>query len=324
MATDLEQLTGFLDEEDMHYAVDKNGRAIHVPFGACTVRIFIVEDGEGLTFRAPQVFNLTESLHREATLVWMSKHVYETKIGHFGYDPRDGEIDVSHFHPIEDGELTKTQFMRLLHVVRQVATDDAKQLRHVAFTGQEPPEEDEDEDTLTPEPAPTPGEAAEPLTALPPTGDLPPEVRTDNWPAAPMPEPAWLKLAFGAFRAQLAQPIEAGRRLRLRGELWPELLRRRAASVEDGMVYQTASLATDFRLGEVQEYALAYVAYLHSLGEIEPTEAQIVTAFGEAASGAGAEIVEHLVTAGLLWRTGSGQEATYTLSPQAAMAYRRG
>ena len=291
MPVDLDLLCAHLEAEGLRYGVEREGEVIYVPFGGATVRVFLCEDGEGISVQVPQVFNLRDTPHREAALAWIAEHTYNTKIGHFGYDPRDGEVDVSHFCPVEDGTLTAEQFLRVIQVCRAVATEDVRNLRRVAF-GRRPKaidtekddadfdDEDEDdgfdEDPFADEDADVEEDEDEEDddeegAALEDVPELPP---------APVDEGEWLELATLSFAALCADVDRRPLVRRLRDEVWPRLVKLRDASVAAGKSYRLPAVLGELGLAASDELVLLFMLARQARDDVRITTTEVEAMLG--------------------------------------------
>ncbi len=269
MSIGIDTICGYLDELELRYAVGREGELVIVPFGALNVRIMLCENGEGLALQVPQVYNLSNASHLEACLTWMAEHTYRHKIGHFGYDPRDGEVDVSFFFPIQDGHITLEQFRRLLMVCRDVATLDVENLRRVAHGKPPAPTED-------PVGPPDPDTAADIerfrrlLEGV--DGDDAPDSEEER-PApeaiveGPQDEAEWLRTVIAAFRTFCGRALEADSLERMRTEVWPEFVRAREASQAPERPYRTVRLLTEWDVGPREEYVLLFMLARQAAGD---------------------------------------------------------
>jgi hypothetical protein len=269
MAIGIDTICGYLDELELRYAVGRDGDLIIVPFGALNIRIMLCENGEGIALQVPQVYNLSDVPHLEACLSWMCEHTYKHKIGHFGYDPRDGEVDVSFFFPVQDGHVTLEQFRRLLMVCRDVATLDVEDLRRVAHG--KPPAVPED--AAGP---PDPESAAEIerfqrlLEGLDSedSGDADDgTTATEAIAEGPRDEAEWLRTVVAAFRTFCGRTQETESLERMRTEMWPEFARAREESRSDERPYRTLRLLEECGIDPREEYVLLFMLARQAAGD---------------------------------------------------------
>ncbi len=257
MSIDIETIKGYLDDEELVYAVFEGRPDIVVPFGTQNVLVEITEDGGAVRFRAPQVFNLEGTPHMLECLKWMANHTYGRKIGHFGFDPRDGEVDCCFVFPVEDGEMTQRQFMRSLQTVRHEACVSVEELRQVAFG-------------KTPE-APESGLSGEFARMLEQLRGLAPEARfdVDSLPAAPVDEGQWLSAVADALNA-LCSPLMLGEGelTTLRETVWPRIQALREESTAAGQRYITVETAHALGLSREDELVVLFMLARQKLGDL--------------------------------------------------------
>jgi len=268
-------ICSYLDEMGLGHTVSGGGEIVVVPFGAIDIRIFVCEGGEGVTFQVPQVFNIADTDKREECLAWMAEHTYKHKIGHFGYDSRDGEVDVSFFFPVEDSDFSRLQFERLLLVIRNVAVRDVQELRKVAFgRGSESPDEGDVErlreilegvdDTV---------EAIEPA---PDAAGQPGNGGPVAFPAGgPVDERGWLEWTSASLLEHGKDVADHDAFRRIWAELWPAARDLRARSVAAGITYRTLAVRTEAGLSDAEELALLYMLARHTIGDTRVTLREI-------------------------------------------------
>lgn len=297
MAVNIETLTGYLDEMEMRYALGRGEDLIIVPFDSINVRIILCENGEGIVFQAPQAYNLRSVGDLESCLVWMAQHTARHKIGHFGFDPRDGEVDVSFFFPVMDGTITLEQFRRMLLVCRDVALSDVDGLRRVAHgqpaevDGEGCPggecaechgtseEMDRFRDILGDlEAPPFPGDARRRRGAA--ETELEPEPLEPD--SGPRDESEWLRAVVAAFRTLCSDWSNAPAVDRMRHELWPVFERVRAESAVTGLRYRSLETASEGRLPGEAEYLLLYLLARHTWSEHPPIAFELESAYAAA------------------------------------------
>lgn len=331
MPTSIEQIQSFLDSEELSYAVSHSGTSVYVPFAGATVRVIVVEDGEGVVFAVRNVFNLRDCPYRCVALEWMARHVANAKIGHFGYDPEDGEVDVSHFQPVEDGELAESVFLRCLYVVNEVATSSAQELRRVAFTGVMPANSDDGNDTSAPQADSgqtsdgaghgcQPGQEGSWGGQIP--CELPKEFDLQGMAAHPVAETVWIGLVFDAFAAQMTEPPVASRLVRMRSEVWPKLQALREQSVASGQAYRTLEVERSYSLDADEGFVLGYLAYLtHSKGTQEHSQSSLEALFPCEQQQTATTALAKLCQKGLLQRQQPGGNVVYRPGHAVLVAY---
>ncbi|HID06560.1 MAG TPA: hypothetical protein EYP10_05365, partial [Armatimonadetes bacterium] len=89
--------------------IDRSKDIILAPVGGINgsymVTVRLSEDGECIHLCIPNYLTARGKHVPKLLAVLMAEH-YRIKLGRFGYDPRDGEIDCEIIIPLEDGELT--------------------------------------------------------------------------------------------------------------------------------------------------------------------------------------------------------------------------
>lgn len=130
MAVDSKILEQFMNEEGLKFTVHDD--YIHTTFATDVYRnqegnaaLYIIirleEDGEYFKLIAPNMYNLPPDSARGQTVFRVLLGVcWRTKLIKFEYDELDGEIRGIIEFPIEDGTLTKKQFLRCLNGLVQI------------------------------------------------------------------------------------------------------------------------------------------------------------------------------------------------------------
>lgn len=127
MAVNLEQLEAFLVEADLKYRLEDAG---HLLTGFATqayenedgrrgiaVAVMLSDDGRVLEFTAPRLYDSRRCRAPEKLFESLLAIAMRTQLVRFELDPEDGEIRCTVSYPVEDGGLTRRQFMRLLEAV---------------------------------------------------------------------------------------------------------------------------------------------------------------------------------------------------------------
>jgi hypothetical protein len=127
MAVNLEQLEAFLVEADLKYRLEDEG---HLLTGFTTqayenedgrrgiaVAVMLSADGRVLEFTAPRLYDSRRCHAPEKFFEVLLAIAMRTQLVRFELDPADGEIRCTVTYPVEDGGLTRRQFMRLLEAV---------------------------------------------------------------------------------------------------------------------------------------------------------------------------------------------------------------
>ena len=125
MPLNLEQLEAYLVGEGLKYRLADEGylltgfttRNYTGPGGreGVAIAIRLDEDGEHVEFTAPSLYTTRGCPHPAALFEALLAITMRTKLIRFEYDPADGEVRCSVEAAIEDGGLTKRQFLRMLH-----------------------------------------------------------------------------------------------------------------------------------------------------------------------------------------------------------------
>lgn len=125
MPINLEQLEAHLVAEGLKYRLTDEGylltgfatRHYVGPGGreGVAIAIRLDEDGEHVEFTAPQLYTSRGCRHPAALFEALLAITMRTKLIRFEYDPADGEVRCSIESAVEDGSLTRRQFLRMLH-----------------------------------------------------------------------------------------------------------------------------------------------------------------------------------------------------------------
>jgi len=125
MSLNLEQLEAYLVEEGLKYRLTDEGylltgfatRNYTGPGGreGVAIAIRVDEEGEHVEFTAPQLYTSRGCAHPAALFEVLLAITMRTKLIRFEYDPSDGEVRCTVECAVEDGCLTRRQFLRMLH-----------------------------------------------------------------------------------------------------------------------------------------------------------------------------------------------------------------
>lgn len=129
MATTLDEICKYLDEENLRYHRREND--ILTGFGTQRYRdsdgqngvrvvIFPSENGEYLEVFCPGAYNCAQSPHKAIALQTLLLVSWRTKLVQFEYDENDGEIRVKIEFPLEDAPLSKRQLLRCITGISQI------------------------------------------------------------------------------------------------------------------------------------------------------------------------------------------------------------
>ena len=127
MALNLEQLEAFLVEANLKYRLEDAG---HLLTGFATqayenedgrrgvaVAAMLSDDGRVLEFTAPRLYDAGSCRFPQKLFEALLAITLRTQFVRFELDPADGEIRCTVTYPVEDGGLTRRQFMRLLEAI---------------------------------------------------------------------------------------------------------------------------------------------------------------------------------------------------------------
>lgn len=151
MSTSIEQLTEFLDEQEISYRKHKTDPFIVLgfdidpgitsyrnregkPFFAFLLRLY--EDGEFLSVSLPGTWTLADCPHKAAVFETLLEFQARTKLVRFDYDPDDGEVRANAEIGIEDSLFTSKQFNRLVTGVGNAVLKLDPVIRHAMRTGE--------------------------------------------------------------------------------------------------------------------------------------------------------------------------------------------
>jgi len=129
MATNIEEIKGFLDDAKLKYRDYPGKNYLRTGFrtdnymdsdGDKTVGIIITieEDGEFIKFVVPEAYKFDKNLssfHKMALFQTLLQVSHMTKMMQFEYDIDDGEIWAIIEFPLEDSNLTQKQLLRCIH-----------------------------------------------------------------------------------------------------------------------------------------------------------------------------------------------------------------
>lgn len=304
MAITFGQILGYLNERGLRYQTMSEDERVVVPFGGETASVVVivdlVEDGEGLIFRLPNLLHIADTPHQADCLRFMLHHNYRVKIGMFGFDRQDGEVVLEHFIPIEDGDLTSAQFHRVLRTLLMVHRTTLPELQRIA-DGQA----DEGDD-------PT---GSSELTALQrllqgAMDEMPDSEVYDPaaTPTAPVDEQTWLGLVCHAFRWYCRSLNDLPPWETMRTEVWPRLRQLAEDSVQAGQPYRCLALPDG--LGEDDLYVLCYMLARQAAERALVGTKAIDLAFSPGLDAAETKlVVKRLVKSGVVMAAdGDGQE----------------
>jgi hypothetical protein len=130
MAMQMERVESFLlaerlkfrSHDDGHVVVGFATRHYAAPDGTkgIAIAVRLPEEGRYLECIAPGLYSLQGCRHPDAVLRTLLAIMQRTKMIRFDWDPADGEIRCAIECPVEDGVLTRRQFMRMLHAIPEL------------------------------------------------------------------------------------------------------------------------------------------------------------------------------------------------------------
>lgn len=146
MAIKMERLESFLLTAQLKFRTAKAG---HLVVGFATnhyvsadgtrgvaVAIRLDEDGRFLECIAPALYDLADCPHRDAVLRLLVMIMQRSKLIRFDFDADDGEVRGLTECPIEDGSLTREQFLRLLSAIPELVDRWDPAIRRALKTGE--------------------------------------------------------------------------------------------------------------------------------------------------------------------------------------------
>ena len=105
-------------------------------FKGIAIAVRLSENGQYLECLAPGLYDLGTCRHRDAVLRALMAIMQRTKMVRFDWDPADGEIRCSVECPLEDGSLTRRQFIRMLRALPEIIDDWDPVIRGAMETGE--------------------------------------------------------------------------------------------------------------------------------------------------------------------------------------------
>jgi hypothetical protein len=147
MAATLDQIMDYLRRDNWRFRLDSDSDLIvcrgEGANGRWRLEVRLSEDGACLHLRVPRLVEIGDSPHAARLLAVLLELHYRLKLGRFGLDPVDGEVDCEIIVPLEDAPLTERQFRRCLGTLLLLVDQQAPRLRAILATGHDP-EEDAD------------------------------------------------------------------------------------------------------------------------------------------------------------------------------------
>ena len=115
---------------------DPTARGADDGFKGIAIAVRLSENGQYLECLAPGLYDLGTCRHRDAVLRALMAIMKRTKMVRFDWDPADGEIRCSVECPLEDGSLTRRQFIRMLRALPEIIDDWDPVIRGAMETGE--------------------------------------------------------------------------------------------------------------------------------------------------------------------------------------------
>lgn len=180
MATTLPEVCAFLRQDGRRYLVDVDGEQITCRAeganGRYEVELRLSEQGECVHLRIPRVVALGSSPHAGLLCARVLELHYAIKLGRFGLDPVDGELDCEIILPLDDAPLTRRQLRRCFNTLVLLVDQHAPRFRRILAHGQDPAESEEAQlDDFLEQVAATLGISREELDRQLASGELAPE-----------------------------------------------------------------------------------------------------------------------------------------------------
>lgn len=105
-------------------------------FKGIAIAVRLSENGQYLECLAPGLYDLGSCRHRDVVLRALMAIMQRTKMVRFDWDPADGEVRCSVECPLEDGSLTRRQFIRMLRALPEIIDDWDPVIRAAMETGE--------------------------------------------------------------------------------------------------------------------------------------------------------------------------------------------
>jgi len=142
MATTLKEVAGYLKRDGRRFLWDADGEQLlcHATGanGRYEVEIRLSEEGECLHLRVPRVAALGKSPHAGILCARILELHFQIKLGRFGLDPLDGEIDCEIIIPLDDAPLTYRQLRRSLGTLVLLVDQQQPRFEALLATGEDP------------------------------------------------------------------------------------------------------------------------------------------------------------------------------------------
>lgn len=142
MTDRLAQIRAWLRDDGVPHLLDPDGERLICRAeglaGRWRIEVRLSEDGDCLHLRCPAVAHCGDSPHAGLLAERILELHYQIKLGRFGLDPRDGEIDCEVILPLDDAELSRRQFRRCFTALLLLVDQHAPRFRSILATGHDP------------------------------------------------------------------------------------------------------------------------------------------------------------------------------------------
>lgn len=138
MAISNELIKSFLNLKNVKYLYDPEKETFIISFTPHVLLIRLEEGGEFLQIRTLNFHQYEDGPHKETILQMIAAMNYRRKLVKFGYDPDDGEINGCIDIPIEDAELTETQFFRCVAALLEAIDEGNQRIIKILESGEDP------------------------------------------------------------------------------------------------------------------------------------------------------------------------------------------
>ena len=145
MPATLDQLIDFLQRDNWRFRLDSDSDLLvcrgEGANGRWRIEIRLSEDGCCLHLRVPHVATIGDSPYAARAVAALLELHNRLKLGRFGLDPVDGEVECEIVVPLEDAPLTERQFRRCLGTLLLLVDQQAPRIRDILATGHDPEED---------------------------------------------------------------------------------------------------------------------------------------------------------------------------------------
>ncbi|MCX7023109.1 MAG: hypothetical protein NT080_00635 [Spirochaetes bacterium] len=146
MAVTYEEIKKYLGEEGIKYSWDEDRSIILTGSAtanyakgdggkALTLIVRLEEDGEYFKLMAPNLYSYKDGPNKLALMQTLLMVCWKTKLIEYEYDDSDGEVRCIIEFPLEDGTVTKRQFLRCFRGIVQLVDEYDAEIRTAMATG---------------------------------------------------------------------------------------------------------------------------------------------------------------------------------------------